>query len=86
MTADPKIHLQVRGDWCGVADTTMYYVYVLKSLKDGKGYIGSTTDLRRRIVEHAEGEVKSTKPRRPLELVYYEALRTKWTLDYGRQA
>ncbi|MFA5211589.1 MAG: GIY-YIG nuclease family protein [Patescibacteria group bacterium] len=51
----------------------MYYVYVLQSLKDGKGYIGSTNDLRRRFKEHITGKVKSTKPRRPLKLIYYEA-------------
>ena len=51
----------------------MNYVYVLRSLKDGKSYIGSTTDLRRRIKEHADGDVVSTRPRRPLKLVYYEA-------------
>lgn len=51
----------------------MVYVYVLISEKDGKGYIGSTTDLKRRFVEHNEGKVASTKPRRPFNLVYYEA-------------
>ncbi|MEK7518008.1 MAG: GIY-YIG nuclease family protein [Patescibacteria group bacterium] len=30
----------------------MYYVYVLRSLKDGKLYIGSTSDLKRRCKEH----------------------------------
>lgn len=51
----------------------MFYVYVLKSGKDGQTYIGSTPDLKRRLVEHQTGKVISTKPRRPLELIYYEA-------------
>jgi putative endonuclease len=51
----------------------MYYVYVLLSLKDNKLYTGFTSDLRRRFDEHAEGLVSSTKHRRPLKLVYYEA-------------
>jgi putative endonuclease len=51
----------------------MNYVYVLKSLKDGNAYIGSTTNLRRRFAEHEKGLVISTKSRRPFELVYYEA-------------
>ena len=55
----------------------MFYVYVLKSLKDGDGYIGSTTDLRRRVKQHNDGAVPSTKPRRPLELIYYEAYKVE---------
>jgi putative endonuclease len=51
----------------------MFYLYVLKSSKDGNCYIGSTTDLKRRFKEHSEGLVISTKNRRPLELIYYEA-------------
>jgi putative endonuclease len=51
----------------------MFYLYVLKSKKDNKLYYGSTNDLRRRLSEHNNGEVKSTKPRRPFELRYYES-------------
>lgn len=49
-----------------------YYVYVLISLKDFKFYTGFTTNLKRRLQEHARGEVKSTQFRRPLKLVHYE--------------
>jgi putative endonuclease len=55
----------------------MFYVYVLKSQKDGMSYIGSTNDLRRRVKEHNSGLVISTKPRQPLELVYYEAYKSE---------
>jgi len=51
----------------------MNYVYVLISMKDGESYIGSTTDLRRRLAEHNDGKSKATAPRRPFVLVYYEA-------------
>ncbi len=51
----------------------MFYVYILKSKKDSEFYIGSTNDLKRRIVEHNKGVVKSTKLRKPFSLVYYEA-------------
>jgi putative endonuclease len=51
----------------------MFYVYILKSLKDDNLYIGSTNDLKRRMEEHNSGKVFSTKIRRPFKLVYYEA-------------
>ena len=55
----------------------MFYVYVLKSKKDGKLYIGFTLDLRLRLQEHHNGKVKSTCYRRPLELIYYEAYKNE---------
>ena len=51
----------------------MFYVYILKSGKDGKCYIGSTNDLRNRLKLHNRGKVYSTQNRRPLVLIYYEA-------------
>jgi putative endonuclease len=50
----------------------MYYVYVIKSLKDGKLYIGQTNNLVKRIKEHNKGLVVSTKNRKPFKLIYYE--------------
>jgi len=55
----------------------MFYVYVLKSLKDEELYIGSTKDLKRRLKEHQNGESFSTKFRRPFELIYYEAYKNE---------
>lgn len=55
----------------------MYYVYALQSQKDGNFYVGFADDLRQRIAKHNSGEVRSTKHRLPLELVYYEASRNK---------
>ena len=49
-----------------------YYVYTLLSMKDKKFYTGFTTNLRNRLQQHARGEVKSTKERRPLLLIHYE--------------
>lgn len=51
----------------------MYYVYILHSVKDLGLYIGYTTDLRNRYLKHCKGLVVSTKHRRPLKLIYYEA-------------
>lgn len=51
----------------------MYYVYVLKSGRDGQWYTGCTNDLHKRLKDHNDGKVASTKERAPLELIYYEA-------------
>ncbi len=55
----------------------MFYVYILKSKKDGKLYIGWTDKLEQRINEHNKGLVFSTKSRIPFELVYYEAYKSE---------
>ena len=51
----------------------MFYTYVLMSKKDMQFYIGYTQDLKQRFKLHTQGMVDSTKDRRPLELIYYEA-------------
>jgi len=51
----------------------MYYFYILKSLKDRELYFGYTNDLQQRFKEHNAGREVSTKERRPLKLIYYEA-------------
>ena len=51
----------------------MYYTYVLKSDKDNNFYVGFTKDLKQRFDQHNKGNVESTRHRRPLNLVYYEA-------------
>ena len=50
----------------------MFFVYILKSLKDGKFYIGMTNDVKARLKRHEKGQVPSTKNRRPLQLLYTE--------------
>jgi len=51
----------------------MYYAYVLLGKKDNHFYSGYTHDLRNRFIEHTKGQVPSTKGRKPLTLIYYEA-------------
>ena len=51
----------------------MFYVYILLSLKDYKFYNGYTNDLKRRVNEHNSGKNIGTKPRRPFQLIYYDA-------------
>ncbi|MEK7161691.1 MAG: GIY-YIG nuclease family protein [Patescibacteria group bacterium] len=51
----------------------MYYTYLLQSIKDTKLYVGFTKNLKLRFEQHQKGLVESTKNRRPLKLIYYEA-------------
>lgn len=51
----------------------MYYVYILKSLRNRDVYVGYSEDLRERVKYHNSGLVKATKPNMPWKLVYYEA-------------
>lgn len=51
----------------------MHYIYVIKSSRDKKLYVGHTSDLKKRFNEHNAGQVKSTQSRRPFKLLYYEA-------------
>ncbi len=55
----------------------MYYTYVLQSTKDGRWYTGVTGNLRARVADHLNGRVESTRHRRPLRLIYYEACRSE---------
>jgi len=50
----------------------MFAVYILKSKKDGDLYLGSTNNLKRRLLEHNNGQCFSTKFRIPFELIYCE--------------
>ena len=54
----------------------MFYTYVLRC-NDGNLYIGSTGNLRRRIIEHQTARVTATASRLPITLVYYEACRSE---------
>lgn len=50
-----------------------YFVYVLFSESDYKNYIGYTHNLDVRFEQHIKGNVPSTRNRRPLRLIYFEA-------------
>jgi putative endonuclease len=62
----------------------MYYIYLLKSEKTGKFYIGSTGDLKKRFYQHNQGLNIATKAGVPWEILYYEAFPTK-TLALSRE-
>lgn len=54
-----------------------YFTYVLLSLKDSGFYTGYTENLQNRFSSHNKGEVRSTRYRLPLKLIYYEACLNK---------
>lgn len=54
-----------------------HYVYILRSLKDRLFYIGYSENLKTRVRDHNSGKNVSTKDRRPLELIFYEAFPSK---------
>jgi putative endonuclease len=49
-----------------------YFLYILRSIKEGSYYIGSTQNVASRLERHNQGRTKYTKGGRPWELVYYE--------------
>jgi predicted GIY-YIG superfamily endonuclease len=55
--------------------SAVWFVYVLKGLKDDELYIGSTNSIHRRLAEHNSGKVESTRYRIPLTLEAYVAVR-----------
>lgn len=55
----------------------MYTVYILKSEKTNKYYIGHTIDITDRLKRHNNGSSKYTKKFIPWELVYSEEYNTK---------
>jgi len=60
----------------------MYYIYILH-LNNNTLYTGTTGDLKKRFQDHKLGRVESTKHKRPLELIFYEAYLKK--SDAGRR-
>lgn len=55
----------------------MYFAYLAQSKKDNTYYIGSTSDLKKRIKEHNQGKTKSLKHKLPVKLIYFEGYASK---------
>ena len=51
----------------------MWYIYALKSIKDGNLYIGISENPERRLQDHNSGMTKSTKTRKPFKIIYKES-------------
>jgi putative endonuclease len=55
----------------------MYYLYILRCLKNGKLYIGSSPDVKDRFRSLNAGENKATKPNIPYEHIFYSGFISK---------
>ncbi len=55
----------------------IWKVYILRNIRKGFIYIGSTNNLDRRVLEHNNGVVQSTKAYRPLEIAAYVAVESE---------
>ena len=55
----------------------MFYIYVLKSLKDGIRYVGSGEDYQERLRRHNKGNYRFTKGHLPWKVVYTESYETR---------
>ena len=49
-----------------------YWVYILRSLKDGSYYIGQTNDVLKRLEHHNKKKSKYSSAKVPWELIYKE--------------
>ncbi len=54
-----------------------YSVYVLKSESTGSSYVGHTSNLEKRLLEHNNGKSLSTRGKRPWRLVHKEEFETR---------
>lgn len=55
----------------------MYGVYILRSKKDNTLYTGYSNDVRRRLLEHQNGKVYSTREKRPIEMIFCELYKNR---------
>ncbi len=54
-----------------------FWVYILESKQNHQYYVGQTDDLIDRLSKHNKGEVNSTKPFIPWELIHKEEYKTR---------
>ncbi len=70
----PPKHLQSRGK---LTPSIMFFVYLLRSQRTGRLYVGFTSDVAHRLGQHNQDVTKSTKGQGPWELVYQERFETR---------
>ena len=55
----------------------MFFVYVLRSLRTGRYYAGSTENVPARLLQHNVGKSPSTRAAAPWELLHTERFPTR---------
>jgi len=55
----------------------IYYVYLIQSGINGAYYIGQTNDVKKRLKRHNNGEIFSTKGKKPWKLIKFETFATR---------
>ena len=53
------------------------FLYILNSLDKKHWYIGSSSNLEQRLLQHNSGKTRSTRPYKPWQMVYSEDFKTK---------
>jgi len=54
-----------------------YFVYAIKSKKDGRIYVGLSSNPERRLKEHNTSDTKSTRAFKPWYLIYKKFVGTR---------
>jgi len=55
----------------------MFYVYIL-TCNDGSEYTGCTLNIEKRLIRHANGQIRFTKARLPVTLKFYAFFKDKY--------
>jgi len=50
----------------------MFYIYIIRSIVNGRFYVGSTNNIERRLHEHNNGKSKYTSLTKPFILLHKE--------------
>ena len=70
----PKTSVVVRKQ---IKNSNWHFIYLLESKVKDWIYIGCTNNLNKRLMEHKQGKMFSTRKMLPVELIYFEAYRSK---------
>jgi len=79
MARTPRFSARGGSSFGGQCDNIqiMYHLYVIESTKIKRKYIGITDDVQKRLIQHNQKRVRSTKAYVPWRLVYREDYLTK---------